>query len=266
MHSHTKFAPLLTRADEGRLAAAIAAGREARLRIDNGEARAGDNGLITEAERARQQFIEANVRLVLSLARRIRIPAHFDRDDVVQDGMIGLERAVERFDHTKGFKFSTYAAWWIRQAMQRGLEQTSTTIRIPEHKRGALRAAQRERDQNGVPLTDELAQLERVSSPDSLDREIDDDATSLGTVLAGSADDPAQAAEQSLLGEAIDDLLDDLDPVLADAIARRFGLRGHEPTTYARVAAALGRNEESIRRQVNRALERLRPRALEFAA
>ena len=215
---------------------------------------------------ARQHFIEANVRLVLSLARRVRLPGHLERDDVIQDGMIGLERAVERFDHTKGFKFSTYAAWWIRQSMQRGLEHSSTTIRIPEHQRGALRAAQRDRDSHGTPLGEELARLERIGTPDSLDRAIDDDATPLGNLVATADDDPADAVERVAITEAVEDLLGDLDPELADAIARRFGLRGYEPATYARVAAALGRSEESVRRQVSRTLQRLRPRALELAA
>jgi RNA polymerase primary sigma factor len=266
MHRHTKFAPLLTRADESRLAMAIAEGREARDRVESGEGLSGDPKLIRAGEAARQQFIEANVRLVLSLARRVRIPAHIERDDVIQDGMIGLERAVERFDHTKGFKFSTYAAWWIRQSMQRGLESTSTTIRIPEHQRGALRSAQRDRDSHGTPLAEELARLERIGTPDSLDRAIDDDATPLGSLVAGDDDDPADAVERIAVTEAVEDLLGDLDPELADAIARRFGLRGYEPSTYARVAAALGRSEESVRRQVSRTLQRLRPRALELAA
>jgi RNA polymerase primary sigma factor len=265
MHRHTKFAPLLSRVDEGRLATAIAEGREARNRVEDGVGIDGDPDLIRAGEVARQQFIEANVRLVLSLARRVRIPGHIERDDIIQDGMIGLERAVERFDHTKGFKFSTYAAWWIRQSMQRGLESTSTTIRIPEHQRGALRAAQRDRDSHGTPLADELARLERIGTPDSLDRAIDDDATPLGSLVAGD-DDPAEAVERVAITEAVEDLLGDLDPDLADAIARRFGLRGYEPATYARVAAALGRSEESVRRQVSRTLQRLRPRALELAA
>lgn len=266
MHRHTKFVPLLSRADEGRLASAIADGRAARARLGTPDERDGDHELVRAGELARRQFIEANVRLVLSLARRVRIPGHVERDDVIQDGMLGLERAVERFDHTKGFKFSTYAAWWIRQAMQRGLEHTSTTIRIPEHQRGALRAAQRDRDSHGTPLGEELARLERIGTPDSLDRAIDDDTTPLGSLVAATTDDPADAVERVAITQAVEHLMDDLDPDLADAIARRFGLRGHEPATYAQVAAALGRSEESVRRQVSRALLRLRPRALELAA
>ena len=267
MHRHTKFAPLLTRDDESRLAIAIAAGTAARRRAAEGSPEPGDEQLLRAAEDARQHFIEANVRLVLSLARRVRIPPHLERDDVIQDGMIGLERAVERFDHQKGFKFSTYATWWIRQAMQRGLEQTSTTVRIPEHQRASLRAAQRERDDHGVPLADELARIERIGALDSLDRSIDDDLTPLGSIVAAPDDeDPAEAIERESMREAVEQILGDLDPQLADAIARRFGLRGYEPSTYARVAEALGRSEESVRRQVARTLQRLRPRALELAA
>lgn len=266
MHRHTKFAPLLTRDDECRLAEEIAAGRDARDRDRDGTAIPGDEALVRCGEAARHQFIEANVRLVISLANRVRIPAHLERDDLIQDGMIGLERAVERFDHKKGFKFSTYAAWWIRQSMQRGLEQTSTTVRIPEHQRAALRVAQRERDAYGVPLGDDLALIERIGTPDSLDRAIDDKSTPLGSLVAAVDDESAASLDQISDTQAVEYLLEDLDPELSDAIARRFGLRGYEPATYADVAAALGRNEESVRRQVSRTLQRLRPRALHLAA
>ena len=267
MNRQTKFAPLLSREDERRLAATIDAGREARERCETGDDRAGDRDLVAAADEARRQFIEANVRLVLSLARRVRLPPHHDRDDVIQDGMLGLERAVDRFDHTKGFKFSTYAAWWIRQAMQRGLEQTATTVRIPEHQRAALRIALREREASGIPLPDDLARLERLGAPDSLDRPIGDDhASSLGSSVAAPDEDPGEGIERLAAADAVDELLSELEPDLAEAIARRFGLRGYEPSTYARIAAALGRNEESVRRQVARALTRLRPRALQLAA
>ena len=267
MNRHRTLAPLLTKADEQRLATTIESGRAARSRLEKGEGLDGDRTLALSADQARRQFIEANVRLVLSLARRMRLPAHHDRDDVIQDGMIGLERAVDRFDHTKGFKFSTYATWWIRQSMQRGLEQSSTTVRIPEHQRTALRAALRDRDETGIQLTDELAWLERIGSPDSLDRPVGDEHdTTLGSVVAGDAGDPAEDIERIAAATAVEDLLAELDPGLADAIARRFGLWGYEPATFARIAEALGRSEESVRRQVARALPRLRPRALELAA
>lgn len=267
MNRHTTFAPLLSKEDERRLATTIHAGREARDRFESGDERDGDRDLVVAADEARRQFIEANVRLVLSLARRVRLPAHHDRDDVIQDGMIGLERAVDRFDHTKGFKFSTYAAWWIRQAMQRGLEQTATTVRIPEHQRAALRVALRARDADGTPLPDELARLERLGAPDSLDRPIGDDhASPLGSIVVAPDEDPAESIERRVAADAVDELLGELEPDLADAIARRFGLRGYEPSTYARIAAALGRNEETVRRQVARALPRLRPLALHLAA
>lgn len=266
MNPNSTFAPLLTRDEERDLAARIAAAREARARAAAGTPRPGDEVVVRRGTAARNRFIEANLRLVLSIARRRRLPAHVELDDVIQDGMLGLEKAVERYDHQKGFRFSTYATWWIRQSMQRGLEQHATTIRVPEHQRARLRTALRERADHGLALDDELARIESLTTPDSLDRPIDDDQTTLGAVVAVADDDPADSIEELAARATVDTLLADLDPQVADAVARRFGLRGHEPTTYRVIADTQGRSEESVRRQVARTLERLRPRARELAA
>jgi DNA-directed RNA polymerase sigma subunit (sigma70/sigma32) len=107
---------LLSAADERWLAQAIEAGRAASGRLECGVDEEGDSALVAEGERARQHFIEANVRLVQSIANRFSVPSALERDDLVQDGMIGLEKAVEKFDWRRGYKFSTYATWWIRQS------------------------------------------------------------------------------------------------------------------------------------------------------
>ena len=125
---------LLTADDERVLAKAIEAGRRAAQRVADGCADVGDEQLIIDGENARHHFIEANVRLVQSIANKFNVPMHLDRDDLVQDGMIGLDKAVDKFDWRRGYKFSTYATWWIRQAIQRGLEASATTIRIPGHR------------------------------------------------------------------------------------------------------------------------------------
>lgn len=266
MNPHATFAPLLTRDEERELAASLAAAREARDRVAAGATRPEDEVVIARGAAARTRFIEGNLRLVLSIARRMRLPRHVELDDVIQDGMLGLEKAVERYDHQKGFRFSTYATWWIRQSMQRGLEQHATTIRVPEHQRARLRAGLRERADHGLALDDELARLESLTTPDSLDRPIDDDLTTLGAIVAVADDDPADTVEELAARATVDTLLADLDPQVADAVARRFGLRGHEPATYRIIADVQGRSEESVRRQVARTLERLRPRARELAA
>ena len=260
------FAPLLTKDDEQELARELVAGRAARTRIEAGTPEPDDELLVRRAEQARQRFIEANLRLVLTLANRMRLPPHLDREDVIQDGMLGRERAVEKFDHTKGFKFSTYATWWIRQSMQRGLEHSSTTIRIPEHRTTELRAAQRRREQEGEPLPVELHRLEILGLTDSLDREVVETATPLGALVRGAELDPAVEALRAILQDDVVALLAGLDPTLAELIVRRFGLRGHEPTTYTRIAEEFGLGEETVRRRVTRALERLRPWAQATAA
>ena len=112
---------LLTAADERHLAKAIEAGRRARRRLDAGGGHDGDPELVVEGDQARSHFIEANLRLVQSIANKFSLPPHLDREDLVQDGMIGLDKAVEKFDWRRGYKFSTYATWWIRQSIQRGL-------------------------------------------------------------------------------------------------------------------------------------------------
>jgi RNA polymerase primary sigma factor len=259
-------APLLTKDDERALGSRLAAGRAARARLEEGRAEPGDEQLVAAAAAARKRFIESNLRLVLTIANRMRVPPHLDREDLVQDGMLGLERAVEKFDHTKGFKFSTYATWWIRQSMQRGLEHSATAIRIPEHRTTELRSAQRRRDEVGESLSDEMLQVEMLQQIDSLDREIDDTATPLGALVSGDEADPGDEALRAILADDVEALLCALDPTLAALIARRFGLRGHSPTTYTRIAEEFGLGEETVRRRVTRALERLRPWADATAA
>ena len=156
---------LLTAADERWLAQAIETGRAARTRLANGTDVPGDAELVEEGERARHHFIEANVRLVQSIANRFSVPAHLDREDIVQDGMIGLEKAVEKYDWRRGYKFSTYATWWIRQSIQRGLEASATTIRIPGHRTRELRNAVATSTATGVRLDDELAIIDMLSQP-----------------------------------------------------------------------------------------------------
>ena len=153
---------MLTAADERRLARTIQTGRSAQLRLERGSTDIdADTELVAEGERARHRFIEANVRLVQSIANRFAVPVHLDRDDLVQDGMLGLEKAVVKFDWRLGYKFSTYATWWIRQSIQRGLETSATTIRIPGHRTRELRSALA--TGAGAHLDDDLAMIDLLS-------------------------------------------------------------------------------------------------------
>ncbi len=257
---------LLTAADERWLAQAIEAGREAQLRVADGAARAGDDDLVVEGERARHHFIEANVRLVQSIANRFSVPVHLDRDDIVQDGMIGLEKAVEKFDWRRGYKFSTYATWWIRQSIQRGLEASATTIRIPGHRTRELRTAIAATTATGARLDDDLAMIEMLSQLESMDRPIGEGSDTLGTLVASGDEGPDEAAERRVAREQIDALLEHLDEKSAFAVAARFGLRGHEPATFATIAEELGVTPQAVRRRVERAIAKLRTHAEPIAA
>ncbi len=256
---------LLTAADERWLAQAIEAGSAAAERLERNESVEGDAELVIEGERARQHFIEANVRLVQSIANKFSVPVHLDRDDIVQDGMIGLQKAVEKFDWRRGYKFSTYATWWIRQAIQRGLEASATTIRIPGHRSRELRTAMAA-TAGGGRLPDELAMIDMLSQLESMDRPIGEGADTLGTMVASDIEGPDEAAERMVTGEQIDALLDHLDDTSAYAVAARFGLRGHEPATFASIAEELGVTPQAVRRRVERAIAKLRTHAEPIAA
>ena len=257
---------LLTAADERWLAQAIEAGREARQRVGDGAALDGDTELVAEGERARHHFIEANVRLVQSIANRFSVPVHLDRDDIVQDGIIGLEKAVEKFDWRRGYKFSTYATWWIRQSIQRGLEASATTIRIPGHRTRELRTAIAAGTATGARLDDELAMIDLLSRLESMDRPIGDGPDTLGTLVASSDEGPDEAVERRVARQQIDALLEHLDETSAFAVAARFGLRGHEPATFAVIAEQLGVTPQAVRRRVERAIAKLRTHAEPIAA
>ena len=254
---------LLTAHDERVLAEAIEAGRHAAQRIADASAGAGDEQLVIDGENARHHFIEANLRLVQSIANKFSVPMHLDRDDIIQDGMIGLDKAVEKFDWRRGYKFSTYATWWIRQSIQRGLEASATTIRIPGHRSRELRNATAA---NTGRLTGELAMIDMLSQLESMDRPLGDGTDTVGAMVRSSDEGPDETAERNVQGEQVDALLDHLDPTSRYAVAARFGLRGHEAVTFAVIADVLGVTPQAVRRRVERAIEKLRAHAEPIAA
>jgi RNA polymerase primary sigma factor len=258
---------LLTASDERMLAQVMEDGRAAAARIGAGEPHDGDERQVIDAEMARQRFMEANVRLVQSIANKFTVPVYLDREDIVQDGMIGLEKAVEKFDWRRGYKFSTYATWWIRQSIQRGLEASATTIRIPGHRTRELRSAiAAGAATGGSRLPDELARIDMLSQLESMDRPIGEGADTLGTMVPSLDEGPDELAERNLLRAQIDGLLDHLDPTSQYAVAARFGLRGHKPVTFAVIADELGVTPQAVRRRVERAIAKMRDHAAPVAA
>ena len=258
--------PLLTPAGEVELAKRIEIGAAAEARVRAGTGDDTDRAAAAAGRRARRRVIEANLRLVISIAARTRIPAHVDRDDLIQDGMIGLVRAVDKFDWRKGYRFSTYATWWIRQSIQRGLERTAGTITIPAHRSSELRTALAGVEGDPSRLPAPLASVAAMSQLDSLDRPLGDGDATVADLAADDTAGPDVEVEESTERRAVRSLLDSLDPMTAELVAARFGLDGSEPATFTAIASELGVSPEAVRRRINRALARLRPDAVHLVS
>jgi RNA polymerase primary sigma factor len=263
---------LLTADDEKMLSKEIEAGREARILLEGEEPvtvgeRRKLKAAVRTAEAARDRFIRANLRLVVSIARRYPLPPAMELLDLIQEGNLGLEHAVEKFDGRRGFKFSTYATFWIRQSIGRALDQKASLIRLPSDRSASLRAALRHSGGDGDGLDDENAWLQRISTPTSLDKTIGDDGdSSLVDLIGDSAPGPEDHALETDKKEMIVGLLDRLDPRAKLAVARRFGLLDGETHSYREVGEELGVTAEAARRLVKRAVDDLREDALVIVA
>ena len=251
--------PLLTADEEKELSRVIEAGREAESRLEAGEKRAELRKAVAAAANAKDRFIRANLRLVVSIARRYPLPAGMDLLDLVQEGNLGLEHAVDKFDWRRGFKFSTYATFWIRQAIGRALDQKASLVRIPGDRAASLRAALRQTGSEGEELDPENAQLHRLTTPGSLDRpEGDDGDATLGDLIAADVVSPEAAMLAGVDRELLDELLDTLDGRARYAVESRFGLLDGETKSFREVGEDLGVTAEAARRLVKRAVDDLR--------
>jgi len=263
---------LLTASEERELAQAIERGRDALARLDDGEERSLTDRrelrrLVREADAARDRFIRANLRLVVSIARRYPLPPAMELLDLIQEGNLGLEHAVEKFDWRKGFKFSTYATFWIRQAIGRALDQKASLVRLPSDRSASLRAALRASSGDTEVLDDEHAWLQRISTPTSLDRVVGDDGDSeLVDLVADGNPGPEALAVEANQNDLVVGLLDNLEPRARLAVERRFGLRDGEKRSYREVGEELGVTAEAARRLVKRAVNDLREDAERIVA
>jgi RNA polymerase primary sigma factor len=254
--------PLLTAMEERELSQVIEKGRDAAVLIEEGDSSIELKRAVRAAAAAKDRFIRANLRLVVSVARRYPLPPGMELLDLIQEGNLGLEHAVDKFDWRKGFKFSTYATFWIRQAIGRALDQKASLVRLPGDRSASLRAALRQVSGDGDELDDEHARLHRLTTPTSLDRTIgDDDSNELIDLLPDSLPGPEQIVMNRQDEQMIVDLLSVLDARARFAVEQRFGLNDGRKRSYREVGEELGVTAEAARRLVKRAVTAVRDQA-----
>jgi len=270
---------LLTPDDERRLAQAIEEGNQAALQLDTPNDAIEHRRLmrtVQTGQRAKSELIQANLRLVVSIAKRYSGRGMLFLD-LIQEGNLGLMRAVDKFDHTKGFKFSTYATWWIRQAITRSIADQARTIRIPVHMVESMNRVLRMQRQmhqelEREPSLDELAErcglhpdrireILRISlDPLSLDSPVgeEDDSNLTDFIEDLTVDAPADMATKRMLAQAVEEALGELTDREQEIVRMRFGLDDGQARTLEDVGKEFGVTRERIRQIEAKTLAKLR--------
>src|SRR3954451_22921041 len=279
--------PLLTAAEEVTLAKRIEAGGHAAEKLADLSAlreldtldfqeRRGLERSARDGEQAKSELIQANLRLVVSIAKRY-VGRGMLFLDLIQEGNLGLMRAVEKFDYTKGFKFSTYATWWIRQAITRAIADQARTIRIPVHMVESMNRVMRIQRQmtqelEREPTIDELAEktgltpervreIQRIAlDPLSLDSPVgeEDDSNLADFIEDSAADAPAEVATRRMLAQAVEEALGELSDREKEVVKLRFGLIDGQARTLEEVGKEFGVTRERIRQIEAKTLAKLR--------
>ncbi len=273
--------PLLTGDQEKDLARKLERGELAKVQLRDWQPDSDDD--LSQLERdievgeaARTTLMESNLRLVVSVARRY-LGRGLPFSDLIQEGSLGLSRAVEKFDYQRGFKFSTYAYWWIRQAVTRAIANQSRTIRVPVHmidQIGHVYSKYQELQQKlgHDPKVEELAEamemtVEKVreafrasANPISLETPVgSDEDNTLGDLLSNHQEEaPADVAERTLLSDYLDDALEELTPRERMVLRMRFGISDQRPRTLGEIGQVIGVSRERVRQLEAEAIAKLR--------
>lgn len=269
--------PLLDGAEEIKLANQI---QEMKPLLEKENLTAEEKRIVARGQRAKQKMVQANLRLVVSIAKKYQNRG-LSLLDLIQEGSIGLMRGAEKFDPGKGYKFSTYGYWWIKQAITRAIANQARTIRLPIHitqdlnkiKKTTRKLSQKlGRKPTDIEIAEELemdlkkfrslVEAARMTKPRSLNITIDDNQNELGQILPDDSASPSDFVAVQETRSQVQDLLHTLSPKQRDVITLRFGLRDGKVMTYEQIGNIHGISRERVRQIKNKAMKLLKKEAI----